>query len=443
VACHQPGGIGPFALTNYTMVKGFSPMIREVIRTDRMPPFHADPHVGVFNDDKSLSASQIKTLVHWVEAGAPRGDGPDPLALVKYEAQDWPLGKPDLILDIPKYTIPASGIVDYQRPVVKNPLTEGKWLKASTVKVSQRQGVHHILTGYMKEVPADGVGRESGWGASVGGYAVGSESIVSPNNVGTYLPPGGAIGFQNHYTPFGKEAVAADQIALYFYKENERPKLVMRNSTIADNSITIPAGAKRHKEVAYTTFPKDALLYSAFPHAHYRGHASDVTLRYPDGKEKLLLSLPKYDFNWQRHYEFKEPVRVPAGSKLIVTYTYDNSTRNPANPDATKVVEWGDQSFEEMLFTAIRYRWLDETSDDLKKGDSYDQAMNSGRFMGMLDDNVDGRIQKAELKGRIGNMINAAWTVADTNADGAIDEAELKAAGALMQRRRGGQQASR
>ena len=231
VACHEEGGIGPFAMNNYAMVKGFAPMIREVIRTDRMPlGYNADPHIGKFSDDKNLSPAEIKTLVHWVEEGAPRGDGTDPLGAVKHVAPDWPLGKPDLVLNVPAYTIPASGVVDYQHPWVKNPETEGKWLKASTVKVESRQGVHHVLTGYMKDVPQPGQQAfENAWGVSVGGYAVGAESEIAPKDVGTYIPPGGAIGFQTHYTPFGKEVTDHTQIALYFYKDNQKPDLVMHN----------------------------------------------------------------------------------------------------------------------------------------------------------------------------------------------------------------------
>ncbi len=256
VACHVEGGIGPFAMTSYDMVKGFSPMIREVLRTDRMPPWNVDPHVGKFADDKSLSPDEIKTVVHWIEQGAPRGAGPDPLAAKRRVAQEWPMGKPDLILDLPKYKVPASGVVDYQRPIVVNPLTEGKWVKASTYVVSQRQAVHHFLSGYLKDIPKDGQGNESRWGASMGGYAVGAESTLWPKNVGTYLPPGGAIGFQAHYTPFGKEVVDASKIGLYFYKDNEKPGLVMRNSVVVDPSISIPAGAARHREVASSMCPR-------------------------------------------------------------------------------------------------------------------------------------------------------------------------------------------
>jgi AhpC/TSA family/EF hand len=433
VACHEEGGIAPFAMKNYEMVKGFSPMIREVIRTDRMPPYNADPHIGTFSDDKNLSPAEIKTLVHWVEEGAPRGEGKDPLGVKHLVAAEWPLGKPDVILNVPAFTIPASGVVDYQHPWVANPETEGKWLRASTVKVESRQGVHHVLTGYMTDVPKDGQQAfENKWGVSVGGYAVGAESEIAPKNVGSYIPPGGAIGFQTHYTPFGKEVTDHTQIALYFYKDNEKPDLVMHNSVIANNTIVIPPNDPHHREVAYMTFPHDALLYSAFPHAHYRGAMSDLWIRYPDGKEKELLSLPRYDFSWQRDYTFAQPIAVPAGSKLIAHFIYDNSKRNPSNPDPSKTVVWGDQSWEEMFYMAIRYRWNDETSKHMV---NYDQELNGDRLMGMLDANIDGKISKAELRGQIGEQILKYWDVLDKNHDGYLDADEL----AAMQKMMGGQ----
>jgi hypothetical protein len=433
VACHEQGGIGPFAMTNYAMVKGFSPMIREVIRTDRMPPYNADPHVGKFSDDKSLSPAEIKTLVHWVDEGSPRGEGTDPLGAKKHVAPEWPLGKPDLVLNVPAYTIPASGVVDYQHPYAVNPLTEGKWLRASTVKVESRQGVHHILTGYMSEVPKPGQQAfENKWGVSVGGYAVGAESEISPKNVGAYLPPGGAVGFQTHYTPFGKEVTDHSQVALYFYKDNEKPEMVMHNSVIVNNSIVLPPNDGHHLETTYITVPHEMLLYSAFPHAHYRGASADLWLRTPDGKEKLLLSLPRYDFSWQRAYTFAEPVKVPAGSKLIAHFIYDNSKRNPNNPDPNKTVVWGDQSWEEMFYTAIRYRWIGETSS---KMNDFDKSLDQDRMLGMLDQNIDGKIQKAELKGQMGDMIAKYFDVLDKNHDGALDAEEL----AAMQKMMGGQ----
>ena len=434
VACHEEGGIGPFAMTNYEMAKGFAPMIREVIRTNRMPPYGADPHVGKFSDDKRLTSDEIKTLVHWVEEGSPRGEGKDPLGATKHVAAEWPLGKPDVILSVPAFTIPATGVVEYQHPWITNPLTEGKWLRASTIKVTARQGVHHVLTGFIADPPAAGQQAfENKWGASVGSYAVGAESEIAPKDAGTYIPAGGGIGFQTHYTPFGKEQTDTTQIALYFYKDSEKPDLVMHNSQIVNNAIVLPPNDGHHEEVAYLEFPKDALLYSAFPHAHYRGASSDVWIRYPDGKEKLLLALPHYEFNWQRHYTFAEPIKVPAGSKLIAHYVYDNSKRNPHNPDPSKQVVWGDQSWEEMFFTRIRYRWMDETSVHQV---NYDEALGASALMGMLDSNIDGKLEKSELKGQIGQILLSKWDALDTNHDGVIDKDELAVAQKMMRQQR-------
>ncbi len=298
--------------------------------------------------------------------------------------------------------------------------------------VGARQGVHHFLSGYLKEMPKDGKGNESRWGASMGGYAVGAEATRWPKNVGTYLPPGGAIGFQAHYTPFGKEQTDKSLLGLYFYKDGEKPELMMRNSVIVDNTIRIPAGAARHKETASIDVPKDMLLYSAFPHAHYRGYASDLWLQLPDGSKKRLLAMPRYDFNWQREYTFAEPLKIPAGSKLIAHYWYDNSKANPANPDASKTIVWGDQSWEEMFYTAIRYRWLDETATKLT---NYDELMDQTRLFGMFDDDMDGKIQQAEFKGELGERLKPFYAQMDQNKSGGIENAELMAALQVMRTR--------
>ncbi len=429
--CHEPGGIGPMPLTSYDKVKGFAPMIREVVRTQRMPPWHANPNVGHFQEDASLSPEQMRTLVHWIEAGAPRGTGDDPLAKVSFQAPEWPLGKPDEVIDVPEYKIPANGIVQYQHPFAANPATEGKWLRASTFEIDQRQAVHHILTGYIANPPKTGTeATESLWGTTLGTFAVGTNPTVMPKDVGAYIPAGGAIGFQNHYTPFGKEVVAHSKIGLYFYKE--QPKLVMRTNTIVDPTITIPANTERHKEVAYLTFPHDGILYGAFIHAHYRGSASELKILYPDGKSKLLISIPKYDFNWQRDYSFDVPVDVPAGSRLVATYIYDNSKRNPANPDPNRVVPWGEQSFDEMFYTTLRYRWTDETTKNQDVGKAHDAEMLADRYMGIFDDNLDGVVQKSELKSKIGEALLAHFDDFDTNHDGVLQLNEIIAAQKAM-----------
>jgi hypothetical protein len=286
------------------------------------------------------------------------------------------------------------------------------------VEPGDRQAVHHVLSGWMSDAGAKG-SSEGRWKSSVGRYAVGSEADVFDKDVGSYLPAGGSVGFQMHYTPYGKEAVDATQVGVYFRKDP--PKYLMRQVAISDPTIEILPGAARHKESAYLEFPKDALLYDAFVHAHYRAYSSDLWLQTPDGKMKLLLALPRYDFNWQRAYTFAEPVKIPAGSRLIANYIYDNSKRNPANPDPKIRVTWGEQSWQEMLFTQISFRWMDETA--AQQVDS-DARFNDTRLLGAMDDNLNGKLEMAELRGQIGMMIGGSFSKIDTNHDGGIDTPE-------------------
>lgn len=431
--CHAVGGIAPWAMTDYQTVRGWSPMMREVIRTDRMPPWNADPHIGTWKDDKSLTSDEIKTLIHWIEAGAPRGDGDvDPLKEADIHAPEWPLGEPDLILTLPAYEVPATGIIDYSYPVVENPLTEDKWLKASTIKAGSREVVHHVLSGYMSEIPEDGRGSTGLWEFSTGGYAVGAESTVAEDNIGTPFPAGGAVGFQVHYTPVGKPVTDETQIGLYFH--DEVPKYVSRSSTILDASIEIPPGEARHMETAYLEIPHDAILERVFPHAHYRGYAADMSIRYPDGTEELLISLPKYDFNWQRGYEFAEPLAIPAGSLLISKYIYDNSENNFANPDPDAKVTWGEQSHEEMLFTSFTFRWAEETSDNRK--DEYQAELEGNRLFGAMDDNIDGKIELAEMKGMMGERMKPAFPLLDQDQSGDLTKEEFAQINEVMRRMR-------
>jgi hypothetical protein len=431
VPCHQSGGIGPMKLTNYQQIKAFSPMIREVIRTHRMPPYLADETVGAFKDDDRLTPTQMKTLVHWIDAGAPRGTGEDPLAKMTFAAADWPLGKPDVILKVPAVDIAATGVMDYQHPVVPNAMTEGRWMKATTFRISDRQVVHHILTGVVSgDYKGGETASEAQWGASLGGYGPGRGSNIEPEGTGVWVPPSGGVAFQNHYTPYGKATTEKTEMGLYFYKKGEEPKYVLRTFGIFDFSIEIPPRDEHHHEIAYIQFPKDAILYGLTPHAHHRGSATSVAIRYPNGKEVMLLALPRYDFNWQYEYFLKEPLRVPAGSKIIARWTYDNSTRNPANPDPNKKVTWGEQSSEEMLATYLHYRWVDETVKDQKP--EYEKALQANLLMGVLDDNLDGVLEKSELRGKPGAMLLKYFDMIDTNHDGVIDAAELAAAQKLM-----------
>lgn len=449
VECHQPNGIAPEMLywNSYEQVKNFAPMIREAIRTDRMPPFDADSHYRAFQNNENLTEKEIKTLVSWIDAGAPSdlGEAADPLKAAAAGREEWPLGKPDLVVDIPSYDVPAAGVVDYQIPAVASPLTEGKWLKATTFKAGNRQGVHHILAGWLPKMPASGRGFD--WNISMGGYAVGSESNLAPDKWATWIPAGGAISFQMHYTPIGKAFTDNSKIAFYFSKED--PELVKRQIVISDPSITIQPNQARWHETAYVQFPADVQITASLVHAHYRGYASKLTAIYPDGKEEVILNMPHYDFNWQREYIYKDLIELPAGTKLVADYWYDNSKNNKAlYGDNTKTrtnpnqeVTWGDQSFEEMLFTSVQYRWKDETAKNPRE-DLQDQ-LQASQMLTAADDNRDGMLQEAELKSPMFQPIKANFAAADLDKNGTLSFQETGAAMKAMMEQRGKEAASR
>ncbi len=420
VVCHTEGGLGPWAMSSYEMVRGFAPMMREVIRTKRMPPWHADPHIGVWKNDKSLSIEQTQTLVHWIEAGAPRGEGEDPLKDLAFAQVEWPLGEPDLILDIPEYTIPASGVVDYKFPRLANPLDQGVWVKAATVIPGNREVVHHILAGSIDATTAQAK-RDSGvFDNYLIGYAPGNESNLFPQDTGVYIAPGGEYTFQLHYTPIGREVVDNSRIGLYFH--DKQPGNFYRQSVVIDPTIQIPPNQHRHAEMAYYEFDKPALLHDLVPHSHYRGVASKFELIGPDGSRETVLSVPNYDFNWQRTYTFVEPMRIEPGSRLVHTTWYDNSAANPGNPDPNRTVPWGLQSWDEMLYGAFSYTLVDETSE----APILDKPLaDTTQMVGFLDKDMDGKLSWQELPGSIKKRLVQGFKMVDTNADGGLDIQEL------------------
>jgi len=361
VTCHRAGGMGPFAMTDYNIIRGFSPMIREVIRTKRMPPWHADPHYGEFSNDRSLSTQQIQDMVHWIEAGSPRGDGPDLLA---QDTRTWPkfaLGEPDFVIDVPATNVPATGVVDYQYKIVDNPLDRDVWVAATEVIPGDNKALHHVIGMYGVENKNPNAKRKFMPMGGMGGYAPGTDAGVYPDDSGKFLPKTAKFSFQMHYTSYGKETVDNTQIGVWLHKD--KPKNVMSGQFILNSKIHIPPNTKRHTESKEYTFKRKALLYSVLPHSHFRGIASDFIAKYPDGSEEMLLSVPNYDFNWQTDYTFAEPKVMPAGTTIVHSTTYDNSSQNPSNPDATIDVYWGEQTFEEMLFASFSFRYLDEDTD--------------------------------------------------------------------------------
>ena len=422
VTCHTDGGLGPWAMNDYSTVRGWAPMIREVVRTKRMPPWHADPHIGVWKDDKSLSTEQTKTLVHWIEAGAPRGSGPDPLADTKVIPLDWPLGQPDLVLELPEYTIPPSGVVDYQYPSLPNPMDAGVWVKAATVVPGDREVVHHILAGSIDAETVAAGGNSGVFDNYLIGYAPGQESNEMPSDTGVYIAPGGEFTFQIHYTPNGRTATDVSKIGLYFHRS--KPQNFYRQDVVMDYSIEIPAHEPRHQELAYFEFTEDAVLHDLVPHSHYRGVASKFEILHKDGKRETILSVPNYDFNWQRTYEFVEPLQVSAGSKLIHTTWYDNSANNPGNPDPTRTVPWGQQSWDEMLYGAFSFTYVNETTEE----PIYDKALTrTVQMVGILDKDLDGKVSWKELPKRYKKMLVQGFKMVDRDNDGGLNIEEMHA----------------
>jgi hypothetical protein len=435
VGCHQQGGIAPWAMSGYDKVKGFAPMIREVVRTQRMPPWHADPHVGKWVGDRGLTPQESATLVHWVEAGAPRGDGADPLAAPRAPASEWTLGQPDLVLTLPAYEVPATGVVSYQYVSVANPLDKPVWVRAAALVPGERTVVHHVLTGYNAAASGTGTpgrgGRGGGLAAlgvsvfesSLSGYVPGMDAHAFPDDTGVLIEPGGQFVFQVHYTPTGKATKDVTRFGLYFHKQ--APRHVMRNVVAVNPLLSIEPNSAAHEETAYIPFDKPAIVYGLFPHAHYRGASSKFEIQYPDGRLELLLSVPRYDFNWQRDYIFDRPLDVPAGSKIIHTTVYDNSRQNPGNPDPDKRVPFGEQSWDEMLYGGIRYRWRDETADHL----IHDQTLSRVQQMfGYLDRNRDDGLEAAELPGMLQRLVGPQIGLLDADRNGRLSVAELNGA---------------
>jgi len=440
VACHRPDGIGPWAMTSYDMVRGFAPMIREVVRTRRMPPWEVATDLPDIHGSRALTVDEKRTLVHWIEAGAPRGDGEDPLLDVTPLPDEWPLGEPDLVVTAPAFTVPATGIVDYQFPAMANPLDEDVWVRAVSIKPGNSKVVHHVLVGTTEEFIPDGDDErmDAVFENYLMGYAPGAESYVYPEGTGVLVKKGGQIHLQMHYTPYGREATDETQVAIYFH--DEPPKHHLRQQVVMGWDIAIPPGAKGHEETAYFAFDREAEIYSLFPHAHFRGLSTRFDLEYPDGRREPLLHVPRYDFNWQHTYTLAEPITVPAGSRIVHTTAYDNSARNPANPDSERTVPWGLQSHDEMLYGGFFFRWTEGTAAE----PVHDQlAFEIGQFFGALDDDFDGVMQAAEMPPRMAEAFEQGrFDPFNADGDGGLNPAEYRAYVEYRREQRAKQQAS-
>ena len=359
VQCHSEGNIGPFAMDSYRKVSGWAPMIRETVVTKRMPPWHADPHVGAFTNEVGLSTEEAQTIVAWVDGGTPRGEGEDILRIAASEAADadgWMLGEPDYVVSMPRVEeLPAQGVFDYRYQRARVKIDGDKWVKGVEVRPDNAEALHHalIFVQYPQEYAHLQPEYHGGAGGYFAGYAPGTLPIFYPEDSGKFLPDGSTIIFQMHYTATGKPEKDKSELGLHFY--DEKPGMVFRTRSATNRSISIEPGVRDDDYAALYRVNQDSVIWGFNPHMHLRGSRFAYSAVLPDGTKKPLLNVPNYDFNWQTEYRLAEPIQLPAGSRIMAEGAFDNSATNPNNPDPEDWVYWGDQSWEEMFIGFISY----------------------------------------------------------------------------------------
>jgi peroxiredoxin len=358
VDCHRPGEAAPFALQTFAQAKGNRSMIRLMVERRLMPPWFAGPETGVaMGNDRSLSDADREAVLAWIAAGCPEGEAADaPLPLQR--AEGWKIGVPDVVIEPPEaFTVPAEGVVEYQYVTVGTDFDADRWVQAFEIRPSAPEVVHHVLVfaqfpashERMMEQPRQRNGLEGYFAAMVPGQ----NHLVFPEDSGRFLPKGTRLRFQIHYTPNGEEVQDRPRLGLVLTKE--RPRHEVLSQGVYETHFRIPPGKKDFPVSATHTLAKPGRLLSLTPHMHVRGSAFRYELILPDGTETVLLDVPRYDFNWQLNYRFREPIDVPAGAVVRATGTFDNSADNPANPDPAARVHFGEQTFDEMMIGYVEW----------------------------------------------------------------------------------------
>ncbi len=402
--CHQPKDIAPFSVMSFKDVRPWAKSIREKVISKEMPPWHADPHFGNFSNDMRLSQAEIDTIVAWVDGGAIEGN-PKDLPKLTNPRETWEIGKPDVVLTMDKpYQLPASGADDYIYIRVPTNFTEDKWIQASEFRPGNKRVVHHAVVfvespaffkmaqeearkngGDVKnpvtliqdqpdsnefrdgtvirtkqDAPvlddACGANRSSGGGTNLllAAYAPGRNADVYPLGTAKMIPAGSNLIFQMHYSKTtGQPESDQTSMALSFAKAPVEK--VVETMLIMNNRFAVPAGAENHAANACTTVRRDIELVNYMPHMHVRGKAMKYEVIYPDGKSETLIDVGRYNFNWQTLYKLKNPVAIPKGSRIKVSAVFDNSAKNKMNPDPTKIVRFGEPTYDEMLVGFVDY----------------------------------------------------------------------------------------
>ena len=361
--CHRPGEVAPMSLLSYKDARPWARSIKEKVASRVMPPWLADPAYGHFSNDRSLTQKQIDTIISWVDAGAPEGN-PNDLPPVPKFVSGWTIGQPDAVISLPEeISVPAQGTIPYMYVKVPTHFTEDKWVQAAEIRPGNRAVVHHVIV-FIQEpdgktdaaVDSTGKGKQQareGHGYKLVGFAPGEQPKTFPDGMAKLIKAGSTLVFQLHYTANGQAAKDKSYVGLIF--ANRPVHKNVQTGTAINAKFVIPPGDSNYEVRSSWTAKEDVRILDLMPHMHFRGKDFTYTAVYPDGTSKVLLSVPHYDFGWQLVYNLNQPVFLPKGSRLDCVAHFDNSARNKYNPDPSKEVRWGDQTWEEMMIGWFDY----------------------------------------------------------------------------------------
>lgn len=428
VSCHREGEIAPFALVDYEEAAGWADMIAEVVREERMPPWHASPDFGTFANDRSLTDDEKQMLYDWAAAGAPEGVGD--LPELPEKVAGWQLPRePDMVVNVSPepFDVPAEGAVRYQYYVVDPEITEDRWIEAAELLPGNPAVVHHILC-FVR--PKGERGNIQAARSFLVGFVPGTRVDVNPPGMAKRIPANSELVFQIHYTPIGTDQTDQSKLGIVF-KDPETVTHEIVTTSAVQPALRIPPHEANYEISAMLpeTLP-DALLLGMSPHMHLRGKAFRYELVKPDGSRETLLDVPAYDFNWQTNYALAEPLAIPAGSKIACTAAFDNSEGNLANPDPSQTVRWGDQTWDEMMIGYFHYAVPKGTpivmEEPRRRGGNGQpsRAEAAMRIFRFLDGDGDGKVPVADVPGRMQEMAKRI----DANGDGVLTEEEMTTA---------------
>jgi hypothetical protein len=348
-------------LESYRQVRPWAKAIEQAILLKKMPPWFADPAIGKFANDPTLGEGEVAAISAWVAAGAPEGT-PLRRGLAAKPISEWSIGAPDQVISMPRaIAIPRKGEIPYQYMVVPTGFPQDRWVRKVELLPGLRAAVHHAVV-YIRE-PGSGWLRDAPRGAPftvppessdavttsdlLFTYTPGAGSDAWPTGMAKLIPAGADLVFQMHYTALPSGGLDRTRLGMTFAAET--PSLRVLTLQIGNDHFVIPPRVPNHRVLAWGTLPNDAVLLSLFPHMHLRGAGFEYRVVSPEGRAIPLLRLNRYDFQWQLTYRLAEPLALAAGTRLEVTGIFDNSPRNPRNPDPDAAVRFGFQSSEEMM----------------------------------------------------------------------------------------------